>query len=179
MQSEHQTGSLPGFSSVLESVIGVAERGFGISEEPQHPWSHGQGCHPLVLAKAGRQRPLFSTIVKRCRLIEMRSCFRNLSSQHQRTAQVIVPKHSGKRGTLLLSKLQNVDSDLATYVGIKCHDVRDEGTIENLKQRQRVTGGFSERISLLKQKTRLLNCRFGLRRGISFDMDERSDTGNL
>ena len=82
MQGEHQTGGLPGLASVLEGVIDVAERGLGITEEPQHPWSHGQGCYPLVLAKAGRQRTMLSRIVKRNRLIEMRSCFRDFSSQH-------------------------------------------------------------------------------------------------
>ena len=90
-----------------------------------------------------------------------------------------MPKHSRKRGTLLLSKLQDMGGDIATYIAIECHDVCDEGTIEDSKQHQRVTGSFSERISLLKQQTRLLNCRFGFRRGISFDMDERGDEGHL
>ena len=90
-----------------------------------------------------------------------------------------MPKHSRKRGSLFLSKLQNLDGDIAAYIGIECHDVCNEGTIEDLKQRQRVPGGFPERISLLKQQTRLLNCGFGFGRRISFDMDERGDDGHL
>jgi hypothetical protein len=82
MQGEHQTGSLPGLASVLEDAFDVAQRSVGITEQPQNPRSHGQGCYPLVLAKAGRERTLLSTIVKRDRLIEMCSRFCDFSSQH-------------------------------------------------------------------------------------------------
>jgi hypothetical protein len=62
-----------------------------------------------------------------------------------------MPKHSRKRGILLLSKLQDMGGDIATYIGIECHDVCDKGTIEDREQLQRVTGGVSERISVFEQ----------------------------
>jgi len=41
--------------------------------------------------------------------------------------------------------------DIATYIGIECHDVCDEGTVEDREQLQRVIGGLSERVSLFEQ----------------------------
>ena len=46
---------------------------------------------------------------------------------------MIMPKHSRKRGTLLLSKFQDMGGDIATYIAIECHDVCDEDAIEDLR----------------------------------------------
>ena len=39
---------------------------------------------------------------------------------------------------------EDMGGDIATYIGIECHNVCDEGAIEDFKQRQRVARGFSE-----------------------------------
>ena len=155
------------------------ERGLGIAKEPQSPRSIGQGRYRLVLAKSGRQRTMLGGIVKRNRLIEMRSCFRDISSIQQGSAQVIMPKHSRKRGALLLGKRQEMGGEIATYIAIECHEVRDEDAVEDREQQQRVFGRFSERFSLFDQQTCPLYSRFGFRRSISFDMDERGDERDL
>ena len=64
---------------------------------------------------------------------------------------MIVPKHSRKRGILLLSEFQDMGGDIATYIGIECHDVCDEGAIEDREQLQRVIGGVAESISVFEQ----------------------------
>src|SRR6476620_10344826 len=81
--------------------------------------------------------------------------------------------HQRTRGFLFLSKRQELDGEIATYIAIECHDVCGEDTVENREQQQRVFRGLSEHISLFEQQTRLLYGGFGFRRSKTFDMDER------
>ena len=78
-QRIHQRGSVADLARILERVVGVRERGLGIAKQPQSQRPIGQDCHPDVLAKSRRQRTMLGRIVKRERLIEMRSAFRDVS----------------------------------------------------------------------------------------------------
>ena len=63
---------------------------------------------------------------------------------------MIMPEHPRKRGALLLSKLQDMGGDIATYIAIECHDVCDEDTVEDRKQQQRVFGRFRRGLRLVQ-----------------------------
>ena len=86
-----------------------------------------------------------------------------------------MPEHQRKRRFLFLSKRQELGGEIARDIAIECHEVCGEDTVENREQQQRVFGRLAERVSLFEQQTRLLHGRFGFRRSISFDVDERGD----
>ena len=156
----------------LERVLCVCERGLGIAKQPQRPRPIGQDCHPDVLAKSRRQRTMLGRIVKRDRLIEMRSAFRDVSRTQQGHAHEAMPDHERNGRPLLLGERQELRRKLAHHVAVERHKVRDPEAVEDREQQQRVFGRLSERFSLFDQQTCPLHGRFGFRRGIPFDMDE-------
>ena len=78
-QCVHQRGGLADLARVLERVISVGERSVGVAKHPQGQRPIGQDCHRNVLAKPRRQRTMHGRIVKRERLIVVRSTFRDVS----------------------------------------------------------------------------------------------------
>ena len=64
---------------ILERLVDVRSRGLGIAEHPQSILSKDQIIHPWGHAKAPRQGTMFGRIIKRDPLMEMRSCFRDVS----------------------------------------------------------------------------------------------------
>ena len=70
----------------LSAWLNVCERGLGIAKQPQRQRPIGQDCYPDVLTKTHRQRTMLGRIVKRDRLIEVRSAFRDVSREQQGNA---------------------------------------------------------------------------------------------
>jgi hypothetical protein len=70
---------LADLASIAEHLISFRQRSVWIAKHPQSPRPMGQDSHPNVLAKSRRQRTMLGRIVKRERLIEMRSAFRDVS----------------------------------------------------------------------------------------------------
>ena len=79
VQRKHQSGGLTDLARILERVLGVCERGLGIAKHPQGQRPIGTRLPPQRLAKSRRQRTMLGRIVKRDRLIEVRSAFRDVA----------------------------------------------------------------------------------------------------
>ena len=169
-QRIHQSGSLADLARITERAVRVCERSLGIAKKPQGPRSIGQDCTPDVLAKSRRQRTMLGRIVKRERLIEVRSSFRDVSRTQQGNTHEAMPDHERDRRPLLLGERQELRRKLAHSVAVERHIVRDPEAVENREQQQRVFGRLSERFSLFDQQTCSLRSRLGFRRGIAFDM---------
>ena len=166
-QRIHQRGSLADLARILERVVSVCERGLGIAKQPQGQRPIGQDCHPDVLAKSRRQRTMLGRIVKRDRLIEMRSAFRDVSRMQQGHAHEAMPDHERDCRPLLLGERQELRRKLAHHIAVERHIVRDPEAVEDREQQQRVFGRLSERFSLFDQQTRPLRSRLGFRRSIA------------
>ena len=126
------------------------------------------------MAKSRRQRTMLGRIVKRERLIEMRSALRDVSREQQGSAHEAMPNHERDCRLLLLGERQELRRKLAHHVAVERHGVRDPKAVEDRKQQQRVFGRLAERFSLFDQQTCPLHSRLGFRRRIAFDMDEWS-----
>ena len=109
-------------------------------------------------------------IVKRERLIEVRSALRDVSRSHQGRAHEAMPDHERSCRPLLLGERQELRRELAHQVAVERHEVRDPEAVEDREQQQRVFGRLPECFSLFDQQTRLLRSRLGFRRSIPFDM---------
>ena len=116
---------------------------------------------------------MLGRIVKRDRLIEMRSAFRDVPRTQQGNAHEAMPDHERNRGSLFLGKRQELGRKSRHHIAIECHEVCDPEAVEDGEQQQRIFGWLSERFSLFDQQACPLCCRFGFRRSKSFDMDER------
>ena len=86
---------------------------------------------------------MLGRIVKRNRLIEMRSPFRDIPGIQQESAHEAMPDHERKQRFLLLRERQEVRRKVANYVAIERHESCDAETIENRKHQQRVFGRFA------------------------------------
>src|SRR5262249_26595886 len=78
-QRMHQRGGVTDLARILERVLGVGERGLGVTKTKQSPRPMAQDCHPGILAKTQCQRTMLGRIVKRERLIIVRPAFRDVS----------------------------------------------------------------------------------------------------
>ena len=99
---------------------------------------------------------MLGRIVKRHRLIVVRSAFRDVSRFQQGSAHKAMPDHERDCRPLLLSERQELLCKLARQVAIECHIVRDPEAVEDRKQQQGIFGRLSERFSLFDQQARLL-----------------------
>ena len=84
---------------------------------------------------------MLNRFVKRDTLIEMLSSFSNFSSKQQGRAREAMSNHQWERGTLFLSKLQNLGRDFARSVGIECRRAFDKEAEENREEQQWIIGG--------------------------------------
>ena len=116
---------------------------------------------------------MLGRIVKRERLIVVRLGLpRCLPCMRQGHAHEAMPDHERDCRPLLLGERQKLRRKLAHRIAIECYKVRDPEAVEDREQQQRVFGRLSECFSLFDQQTCPLRGRLGLRRGVSFDMDE-------
>src|SRR3974377_119126 len=102
---------------------------------------------------------MLSRIVKRECLIVMRSAFRDVPSQHQRSTHQAMPDHEWNDLPLLLCERHELRRQLARLVSVERHIACCPGAIEDREQQQWVFGRFSERFSSLDELTRLFNGR--------------------
>ena len=115
---------------------------------------------------------MLGRIVKRDRLIEVRSAFRDVPRKQQGKTHKAMPDHERNRRSLLLGERQELRRKLAHHVAVERDKVRDPEAVEDREQQQRIFGRLSERFSLFDQQTCPLRSRLGFRRGIAFDMHE-------
>jgi hypothetical protein len=78
-QRVHQRGGVTDLTRILERVLGVSERGLGVTKTKQSPRPMAQDCHPGILAKTHCQRTMLGRIIKRERLIIVGPAFRDVS----------------------------------------------------------------------------------------------------
>ena len=81
-QRVHQSGSVRDLARVIERMLHIGERGFGIAEHPQSQWSMSQHRHRDVCAKSRSQRTMLVRIVKRDCPIEMRPALDDVARIH-------------------------------------------------------------------------------------------------
>ncbi len=77
---------------------------------------------------------MFGRIVKRERLIEMRSAFRDVSREQQGSAHEAMPNHERDYRLLLLGERQELRRKLARHVAVERHGVRDPKAVEDREQ---------------------------------------------
>ena len=110
---------------------------------------------------------MLGRIVKRDRLIEMRSAFRDVSRKQQGNAHEAMPDHERDGRPLLLGERQELRRKLAHHVAVERHKVRDPEAVEDREQQQWIFGRLSERFSLFDQQACPLDSRLGFRRRIA------------
>ena len=124
------------------------------------------------MAKSRRQRTMLGRIVKRDRLIEVCSAFRDVSRKQQGRAHEAMSDHERDCRPLLLGERQELRRKLAHHVAVERHVVRQPKAVEDREQQQWVFERLSERFSLFDQQTCSLRSRLGFRRSVPFDMEE-------
>jgi hypothetical protein len=73
---------------IVDRLIGVCQRGFGIAKQPLSRCSPGQNYHFHVLSKPRRKRAMLVWIVEHNRPIEVRSAFGDVAGvQHTNAEQ--------------------------------------------------------------------------------------------
>ena len=119
------------------------------------------------MAKSRRQRTMLGWIVKRERLIVVRSALRDVSRIQQGRAHDAMPDHERDGRPLLLGERQKLRRSLTHQVAVERHVARDPEAVENREQQQRVFGTLSERFGMFDQQTCSFGSRLGLRRCVT------------
>src|SRR5271166_3051899 len=83
-----------------------------------------------------------------------------------------MPEHERYRGSLFLSKRQELRREVATDIAVERHEVCHPETVEDGEQQQWVFGGLTQRFRSLDKQACLLDGRFGFRRRIAFDVHQ-------
>ena len=118
-------------------------------------------------------------IVKRDRLIQVRSGDRDVPRKQRGKSHEAMSNHNWDCRPLLLRERQELRRQTTTDIAVEGHKIRYPEGVKNREQQQRLFGRLSERFGLLDQQTSLLCCRLGFRGGIAFDMDEWGDERDL
>jgi hypothetical protein len=74
---------------------------------------------------------MLGRIIKRERLIVVRSAFRDGSGTHQRNAHDLMPNHERDNRPLLLGQRQKLRSKLAHHIAIERYVTRDPEAVEH------------------------------------------------
>jgi hypothetical protein len=114
-------------------MLGICKRTLRVTEHPEGYRSVTQDCRPGVLAKTRRQPAMLGRIVEREGAIEMLSAFRDVTGGEQGVSREAMPKHERGGCPLLLGESQELRRELAHYIAVERHKVRDLEAMKNRK----------------------------------------------
>ena len=124
-QRIHQRGGLADLTRIVERVLSVLERGVGIANQPQSGRPPRIRLLPATSGQIASPADDAPRVVKRHRLIEMRSPFRDVSRTHQGNAHDPMPDTSGTVAPCFSASARKCVASSRTDVTVERRKVRD------------------------------------------------------